>query len=118
VTCRDRTAERVASLPRCVHGALLRPPPSLAHLECRDCLPDGSSVDAWIERHSDGAECADVAEALGITRQGVAACEARAVAKVLAVLALLAARRRVRAGGTVADAGANRRRVSGARVGA
>jgi len=68
---------------KCRHGLWLAPAPMYAALECPACLPSGETVSEFVARHPLGADASVVAEALGITRQGVAVAEVRAVRKLL-----------------------------------
>ncbi len=57
----------------CVHG--------IAEIRCRDCTAVGS-VNDFVDAHSEGATAEEVAEALGITKQGVLRIERHAMGRI------------------------------------
>ena len=71
----------------CRHGKPLSPPSSNAALECRDCLPDGATVDAFVALMPNGADVEIVAAMLGCSRQAVHQAEARMAARLRKLLA-------------------------------
>jgi hypothetical protein len=57
----------------CAHG--------IAELRCRDCTAVGT-VNDFVDAHPEGADLEEVAEALGISKQGVLRIERHAMGRI------------------------------------